>query len=339
MASGIVVLYFLYLDFRKPQVSLQHTEKLAITLTSLDETNMVSLFGNDVFLASGLRFVQSLVLTSSNPYFGGWSGMAVTENETRLIAVSDTGHWLETVLQQHDEKIIAMDNTRIGPLRDDHGNILRDTGYGDIEAVSISDNHVYLAFESYRSGIWSAQRQPSMEYTKFRRWISPATIAKLPIGRGLESLSVIDDGNQDPPALLAIAERDFGKIDEHTPAWLIQPDHQSDDYIYITLTDDYEISDAAFHPQCGLFLLERKLTYFGRFYVRLLKLEPAYLNSLTSASQLRLFEANSAGAAIDNMEALAVVAGEAGECHIYLLSDSNFLPMQKTVLLKFGYRS
>ena len=338
MTSGMVLMYFLYLGFRKPQASMQQSEDLAITLTSLDDTDLAILFGNDVFVSPGLRFLQSLILNSSHPYFGGWSGVAVTDNETRLIAVSDSGHWLETDLLQNNKQITAMNNARIGPLRDDHGKILRETGYGDIEAIGMDDKQIYLAFESYRSGIWSAQRQTSLEHTKFKRWQSPADMARLPIGRGLEALSILDGTRNYPTGLLAFAERDFGKVNTHSPAWHFKPDQQPDALIHIGLDDDYEISDAAFHPQCGLFLLERKLTAYGRFYVRLLKLEAKTSDSWPEVSQQQLFEASSAGEAIDNMEALAVVPGPAGECHLYLLSDSNFLPIQKTVLLKFGYR-
>lgn len=342
MLLGIVsagaVLCLCYLVFRKPQATLQQAEPLTITPVPLQGGDMAYLFGGDFFIAPGLHFLQGLILASTHPHFGGWSGMAVTENESRLTAVSDTGHWLEAGLLQQQGRIIALDSARIGPLRDEHGNTLRDTGYGDIEAIGMDAGRVYLAFESYRSGIWSAPRQTSLEHSGFTRWPAPADMAQLPIGRGLEALAPIDADAGRPPVLLAIAERNYGKVDRRAPAWTLQQDRQSAKGFWLALDDGYDVSDAAFHPHCGLFLLERKLAGFGRFYVRLLKLEIPASGSLASAAQQRLFEASSAGGAVDNMEALAVAVTPEGECHLYLLSDSNFLPIQKTILLRFGYR-
>lgn len=339
MASGVVVLFFAYLVFRKPQTTLTRAENLSVTITPLASAEMTDLFGGDFFIAPGLVFLQGLELSSSHPHFGGWSGMTVTKNESRLSFVSDTGHWLEAGLLTDHGQITALNAARIGPLRDDRGNTLRESGYGDIEAIGMDDGRVYLAFESYRSGIWSAPRRAGLEHTGFERWPSPAEITRLPTGRGLEALAVIAGADGNSSKLLAIAERDFGKVGARTPAWIFKTDSQAAAFFYIPLTDGYDVSDAAFHPQCGLFLLQRKLTGFGRFYVRLLKLEPPLSGSWANATQQRLFEANSAGRAIDNMEGLAVTSGPAGACRLYLLSDSNFLPIQKTVLLKFGYRS
>ncbi|AEG00272.1 esterase-like activity of phytase family protein [Methylomonas methanica] len=339
LASGVAVLFVAYLVFRKPQTSLTQAENLSLTITPLASADMTELFGNDFFIAPGLVFIQGLELSSRNPHFGGWSGIAVTKNDSRLSAVSDTGHWLEADLLTDHGQITAMNAARIGPLRNTRGNTLRESGYGDIEAIGMDDNRFYLAFESYRSGIWSAPRRASLEHTGFERWPSPAEMTRLPVGRGLEALAVIDGADENSSRLLAIAERNYGKVGARTPAWIFKTDRQAEAFFYIPLTDGYDVSDAAFHPQCGLFLLQRKLTGFGRFYVRLLKLEPRLSGAWTNAVQQRLFEASSAGRAIDNMEGLAVTRDPAGECRLYLLSDSNFLPIQKTVLLKFGYRS
>lgn len=340
IVSTTLVLYLLYLSFRKPQTTLRQTEDLTITATPLPDGDTGSLFGKKSFIAPGLSFLQGFVLESSHPYFGGWSGMTISENPSRLSAVSDTAHWLEANLVQQDGRLTRLDSARIGPLRDQQGVTLRDSGYGDIEAISMDDKQVYLAFESYRSGIWSAPRQTSLEHSGFSRWPAPADMAALPIGRGLEALSLVDDATQSPPLLLAIAERHYGNVTTHTPAWTLTQDRQVNSAFSLPVGDGYDLSDAAYHPQCGLFLLQRKLTGLGRFYVRLLKLAiPPSLSRPDATPPQRLFEASSAGMAIDNMEALAVVAHAAGECHIYLLSDSNFLPFQKTVLLIFGYRS
>lgn len=339
LASGVAVLFVAYLVFRKPQTSLTQAEDLSVTITPLASEDMTELFGNDFFIAPGLVFLQGLVLSSSHPHFGGWSGMTVTKNESKLSAVSDTGHWLEADLLTDHGQITAMNAARIGPLRDDHGNTLRESGYGDIEAIGMDDSRVYLAFESYRSGIWSAPLPSSLERAGFKRWPSPAEMSRLPTGRGLEALAVLDTANGNSSKLLAIAERDFGKVDAHTPTWIVKTDGQAVAFFYLPLNDGYDVSDAAFDPHCGLFLLERKLTGFGRFYVRLLKLQAPRPGAWANAEQQPLFEASSAGPAIDNMEGLAVTRDPAGACHLYLLSDSNFLPVQKTVLLKFGYRS
>ncbi len=335
---GITVLYLLYLNFRKPQTAMQQTEALSIEIKPINERNMTSLLGSGYFIDPRLHLLQSLELMSSHPFFGGWSAISVSDNETQFSAVSDTGHWLEAEMPQHDDQISALTAARIGPLRDEQGMTLRNTGYGDIEAISMGKTRTYLGFESYRSGIWSASRQASLENSRFTRARLPPDIEKLPIGRGLEAITLIEDIPQQQPLLLAIAERDNGKSGSSTPAWWLKQDGQVAAKFFIPLSDGYDVSDAAYNVRCGLFVLERKLNFIGRFFIRLVRLEPQYTSLSEPIKQETLFQANSSGAAIDNMEALAVVADQSNGCHLYIMSDSNFLPIQKTIMLKFGYR-
>jgi hypothetical protein len=88
--------------------------------------------------------------------------------------------------------------------------------------------------------------------------------------------------------------------------------------------DEFDISDAALLPEgdlTGIAMRIRRIALAG--------IRPGAL-----VDGPVLIEANM-GHQIDNMEGLAVHRGAAGETVLTLISDDNFSPLQRTVLLQF----
>jgi hypothetical protein len=162
----------------------------------------------------------------------------------------------------------------------------------------------------------------------------------LPKGFGLEALTAISAAPA-PLELLAIAERPVGNKTE-AEAWLIRSakkpvgDFAEIGRLSLGHLDGYDVSDVAWSPACGLFALQRKLTWYGRLKIKLLKLSISA--DRTAMSSEELFSGHSGGSAVDNYEGLAVADVAPGVCDLYAISDDNFLPVQKTILMRFRYK-
>ena len=91
---------------------------------------------------------------------------------------------------------------------------------------------------------------------------------------------------------------------------------------------------AALLPDGAVLVLERRFSLIGGLAIRLVRLETDTIGpgTIVQGKALARF---SPPLAIDNMEAMAVRRGSKGETLIYLLSDDNFNPLQRTLLLRF----
>ena len=62
--------------------------------------------GNQI-MVGGLEYRGGLELTSDNGRFGGLSGLEISPDGARLLAVSDRGHWVELGLVYDDDGRLA----------------------------------------------------------------------------------------------------------------------------------------------------------------------------------------------------------------------------------------
>jgi hypothetical protein len=99
--------------------------------------------------------------------------------------------------------------------------------------------------------------------------------------------------------------------------------------------DPFSVTGAANAPDGGIFLLERRYSLLGGVGMELRHVagnevyEGARLDG-TALANLSYQDAN-----IDNMEGVAVRRGPNGETLLYMISDNNFSPLQRTLLLMF----
>jgi hypothetical protein len=98
--------------------------------------------------------------------------------------------------------------------------------------------------------------------------------------------------------------------------------------------DGFRITDAALLPGGGLLFLNRKVSFLAGMEAKIgvaaaPKLAPGALLAGEEVAHLA-WPLN-----IDNMEAMSV-AREAGRTIVWLASDDNFNPLQRTILLKFA---
>lgn len=346
LACALAAAALLYFSQSKPTqaLGLKTVETLTLHAEKTDAQDIAARFGSAWQMSPRLTFIEALTLRSEHPQFGGWSGLAFDARTQQLIAVSDTGHWLSFTPPAPGKDTETRMAARMGPLLAPNGQPVGSGTPRDIEAIALTDAGIWLSYESPRSGLYfsskrdigEARFQVQHQYTEL--------FSGLAKGYGIESLTAMRTaaGTQ---TLLAIAERaqEESEAGEKTrpdtrAAWLIEPGKDAagkSQVRQLTLhgLDGYDLSEVAWSAHCGLFGVQRKLTWYGRLKVRLVKLN---ITGDRMDSEV-LFAGDSSGTSVDNYEGLAIVDRQPGACELYMLSDDNFLPVQKTILMQFRY--
>jgi hypothetical protein len=100
-------------------------------------------------------------------------------------------------------------------------------------------------------------------------------------------------------------------------------------------SSDFDVTAAALTPAGDLLVLERRFTLLSGPAMRIRKIALADIKPGATVDGPALIEADRSFQ-IDNMEALAVHRNTAGDTIITLVSDDNFNPLQRTILLRFA---
>lgn len=273
-----------------------------------------------------------LELISSDGRFGGLSSLWLSPDAQRAVAVSDEGHWVAFSVEYDQEgDLLRAGQARLGPLLEPDGRSLAGSkDWGDAEGLAVlPTGEVLVSFE----------RQHRLNRY---RGLPPAgrpIQSALPgdhepgANEGMESLAVLPDGG-----LLAISEGLAAEIDG-TEAWQGFVADDSDAPVwrsfYIPKDADLAPVDAGIGPAGRyLYWLERGFSLIGGLRVKLKRapLDLALAGALLRPEELAFLKSP---LTMDNLEGLWLREGPGGETLITLLSDDNFNPPQRTLLLQF----
>ncbi|WP_343207734.1 esterase-like activity of phytase family protein [Ancylobacter oerskovii] len=279
-----------------------------------------------------VEFRGGLVLTSTDENFGGLSGMALDASGDKLIALTDKGYWLSATLTSQDGRPTGLADVRMAPMVAGNGRALAAQGLGDAESLTLTPEGVVVGIER-RHEIWSFPG-PDPLASKGKQLISLKGIADLGSNEGIEALAAPAKGK--PAALIALAEQD-PKDSTILPGFLFAPLDKPRlvGRFSIERIDGFSATDLSLGPDGKAYLLERRYDPLRGVAMRIRRFDLEQLVDGARLSGEVLMEAHRA-AAIDNMEALAVTRDAAGDILLTTLSDDNFSPLQKTVLLRFA---
>ncbi|HEY9358800.1 MAG TPA: esterase-like activity of phytase family protein, partial [Xanthobacteraceae bacterium] len=158
---------------------------------------------------------------------------------------------------------------------------------------------------------------------------SPPGLRSLPANKGIEALVFVPKGLPLAGTLIAISERGLDKAG-NIGAFLIGG--PTPGAFAIKRSASYDITDAALLPGGNILLLERRFGWAIGLAVRLRRISLGDIKPGALADGAVLFEAD-LGYEIDNMEGLSVHRAAGGEIVLTLVSDDNFSPLQRTLLL------
>lgn len=280
----------------------------------------------NVVAAGKLRYRGGLQLQSADRHFGGFSALGLSADGARMVALSDEGRRLAAnLVYDAAGNLKGLAQTELDTLADLDGRPLSQNVDADAESMSPGvDGEIIVAFERNHR-LW---RYLPGEVAP-RPLKSPDELSKLPANNGIEALTLLADGR-----LLAISEGS-GK-NKNAIGWVSDPQGWS--VLTYTLKGGFRATGAATLPDGDVMLLERRYTLRSGVAARVRRvagkdvmpgaaLEGALIGELRPPVN------------VDNMEGIETIrpaAGpNAGKTLVYLISDDNFNPLQRTLLMMF----
>ncbi|MFA8386100.1 MAG: esterase-like activity of phytase family protein [Pelagibaca sp.] len=264
------------------------------------------------------RFLSSYHWTKERDGFGGYSAITLASDGAGFVMLSDRGHLIEGTIFRHGDRVIGVRSSEMAELH------LPDSLFGhpsirDTEGLARDvEGRLYVSVESENrvlrrdlDGTWSAlPTHPDVQ--------------SLPNNRGLEALAIATDGT-----VYALPEysRD---LQSPFPVFRFQSDTGWDQPMSISREGGLLPVGADIGPDGRLYVLERGFTGFG-FSSRVRRFDISPDEGIPGETLLE-----SEPRRHDNLEGLAVWAASDGSLRLTMVSDDNFLFLQKTEIVEYA---
>ncbi|MGE0452085.1 MAG: esterase-like activity of phytase family protein [Vicinamibacteria bacterium] len=280
-----------------------------------------------------LDYLGGLALRSPDARFGGFSGALVSPDGTVLDAVSDEGRFVRLRLVQDERgRLVNASALDWGALRGLDGDPLPRKNARDAEELArMPDGALVVAFEHHHR-LWVYRGPQPALAARPSELGAPAGLEKAPANGGIEALAVLPDGR-----LLALAE-ELPDPQGGVAAFLRAVDGSWSRLSYQPAGDPRPSAAAAL-PSGDVLVLERAYSPISGLHIRLLRVAAG---EIAPGARLtgELVAEMKPPLTLDNLESVAVRASDrpGEEALVYLLSDDNFNPLQRTLLLLFALR-
>lgn len=253
------------------------------------------------------------------PWFGGWSGIEVGADGTEMTVISDRGQILEATLQRSNGRLTGVNVLRNNRLGKSSGGRLRKKA-SDAEGLAIiGDNLAYVSFE-HRHRIMRVDLATGRTFDR----INLPFQNTMGENAGVEAMAIGPDGT-----LYAVTEtaaaggQPFPLYAYSDGQWRVSA--------RIPQRGPFVPVGADFDRFGRLWLLERATTPLGfRSRVRLFVLDPSRAREYTVLTTIP--------ARHDNLEGISVWDDSSGQMHVTMISDDNFLMLQRTQIVEYLVR-
>jgi hypothetical protein len=275
-----------------------------------------------------LEFLNGFQLRSRDRRFGGLSGLTIGADR-RLYAVSDAGYWVSAqMIVDSEARLLDLSDWDIQPLLSTTGAPVADPLH-DAEALARTpDGSFMVAFEKLHR-IWRYPPPPGTFYSLPLVVPIPAEISKAPSNGGLEGIAIFSDGR-----LLALTE-ELQNPDGSFKGWLIEGERFLE--LSYLPSEGFRVTDCAALSNGDVIVLERRYVPLGILSARLtlVRAEKIQPRSILIGEELIKL---GYPLEVDNFEGVAVQEDPRDGTIIYLVSDDNYHPLQRTLLLQFRLR-
>ncbi|MBZ6377526.1 hypothetical protein B5C34_04480 [Pacificimonas flava] len=284
-----------------------------------------------------LAYRGGLVLSSAEERFGGISGLRWLGEGNRFLAVTDQGDWLRLDLAETSGLLTGIEQAEIGLMTDARGAPLIAKPLADAEALNVRRHE-----DGLTASVWFERSHRRQTFRVTEEGRLGEVLSEVPFeadpplaaNGGIEAATSIDSG------LFLFAEgaensegriRAFRRWDCNEPRPCTKP-------VSVRLPAPYRPTDAVSLGGDRLLLLSRHFSPADGVSARIDELtwrrgttkdgKPFGGFSLKPVAFLK------PPLATDNFEGIAI--RRSGErTYVYLVSDDNFSPLQRTLLLKF----
>lgn len=327
-AASAVAAALLALSTSLAQTGAQ-LEKFEVTTHRIDhfETN------GDQTRFGPFEFVGGLVLSASNPNFGGLSALRFLDGGTHFLGIEDIGFWYAgTIVRDAEGRPSGVSDFRLAPVLDENGNPLQDKEWADAESLVVNGRQADVGFERHHR-IWQFPLDPDQLRMVPEPKPVPILIPKkeLRYNQSLEALTVAPATSPLGASRVVISEKSLNKAGDIFAAVLEGP---RKGIFFVHRTDGYDVSDGDFLPNGDLLLLERQFSVLGGIRMRIRRIAADAIRPGATVDGPTLIEADAADQ-IDNMEGLDIWTDGSGETRMSLISDDNQSFFQRTVYLEF----
>lgn len=282
---------------------------------------------NDTF--GPFQWRGGMELGSSDPHFGGFSGLSVSSDCSALTAISDAGRWFTADLAYVDGVLSAVSATELAPMLDSKGRPQRNKVWGDAEAMArVAPGRYAVAYESrVRIGTYDMGRHGTS--APFQQMAYPREIDRGPDNGEIEAIGLLPDKR-----FIAISESaiDDGAI----RAWVWGGTATT--RFSLKQHGDYRVTDLVVMPDGTILTLERSFSRTSLPGMAIRRFAEMDISRNAMIEPELLFDGRFTFYAIDNMEAIGTCERD-GETRITIMSDNNFnTALQRNLLLQFAYR-
>jgi len=272
-------------------------------------------------VAAEATYVGSYHWMSSNPQLGGLSGLELSPDGSRFLALSDRAVLFQGKMDRDSSgKVTRAYELTTTPLLTESGTSLP-RYWDDSEGIATApDGTTYLSFEG-------KHRIARLDPDSGKTWNLP----NHPDFKGLQNNSSLEGIATDAEGTVYVLPERSGAVDRPFPLYRFDPNTQawlSDWQIPRDVETDFLPVGLDFGPDGKLYLLERWFTGLG-FASRVRRFEIGPDGPSHEETLLRTYTGTH-----DNLEGLAVWAKD-GTIHLTMVSDDNFRFFQRTELVEY----
>lgn len=302
-----------------------------------------------IAIAGALAFRGALELEGGGK-IGGLSGLWVAPDGGRFVAIGDTGLVVTGRLTYDPAgRLSGALELRARPLAVEEGVTAKKRRSDAEELIRLPDGGWVVALERDHRLLHYRGGEAGPEGTPARVPVPPTVEEDSPANGGLESLARLADGR-----LLTIEEGEEDGVRERR-AWVTRSPAARAQDAAVAQTQDAEVprrredwlpltyraapryrpAGAAPLPDGGALVLERRVSLIGGWSSRIVRVPASALRAgaLVDGEDLARLEPPLLN---DNFEGIATRPGANGETLVYLVSDDNFSPLQRSYLVLFA---
>jgi hypothetical protein len=281
-----------------------------------------------------LEFRGGLILESAHREFGGLSGLRVAADGQHFLSLTDKGNWLRGRIVYRGDTPIAVADAEMAPILGPDGRPLNARGWWDTEALAVEDGVAYVGIERVNQIVRFDIAKDGLR-ARGRPLSVPPGMKLLPHNQSIECVEMAPKGSALAGTLISISERG---LDSHgnLMGFLIggREGAAIGGVFSFKRTDEFDVSDCAATPDGRLLVLERRFSWARGLAIRIRSVALSAIKPGALVDGPELIFADM-GSQIDNMEGLSVHRDKSGALVLTLISDDNFLPLQRTLLLQF----
>ncbi len=251
-------------------------------------------------------------------WFGGFSGLELSDDGTGFYAVTDRAQVIRGQLQRNSPEIAGVIIDAHQPLVDDAGEV-REFPHNDAEGLALdAEGRLFVSFEGAQRILRYDSWESVAEWPSYTRaWRA------LHVNAGLEAVAIDAEG------MLYTLPEGVPRGASEALIYRRAPGEKWSQPFTLPLDGPYRPVGADFGPDGRLYLLERQFHWMGfRSRVRAMTVTP---DGMTDIETLLETPQRRHG----NLEGLSVWSDADGRTRLTMIADDNFLPLLRTEIIEY----